>query len=104
MTLTSKTVRHSSTVDWGNRTGTDTAALCTSTSSASTISQLAAIESVSVKSTGKVVASRRVATASSRSEGRPANSRMCVGASASAMAEPIPPPAPVMSAVGIVPA
>ncbi len=64
-------------------------------------SQLASIESVSVRSNGKVVAPSRSARASSRVDGRPANSSVCVGANAVAMAEPIPPLAPVMSAVGM---
>ena len=56
------------------------------------------MSSISVRSIGQVVAPRRAATASSRADGRPANSRVWVGASASAMASPMPLLAPVIIA------
>ena len=59
----------------------------------------AGIASVSVRSSGNVVAPSRSAVACSAGEGRPANSRVCVGARAVAMAAPIPRLAPVISAV-----
>ena len=59
----------------------------------------AAIASVSVTSSGSVVAPSRSAVACSAGEGRPANNRVWVGARAVAIAAPIPRLAPVMSAV-----
>ena len=55
--------------------------------------------SVSVTSSGSVVAPSRSAVACSAGEGRPASNKVCVGARAAAMAAPIPRLAPVMRAV-----
>src|SRR5277367_431339 len=59
----------------------------------------AGIASVSATSSASVVAPNRSAVACSAGDGRPAKSRVWVGARASAIAAPIPRLAPVMSAV-----
>ena len=101
MTLTSKALRHSSTVVSATRPGYNTPALWISTSSSTIGSTTAGIASISSKSTGQVVAPNRSASSSSRSEGRPARNSVWVGASAVAMADPSPPAAPVIIAVGM---
>jgi len=100
VTFTSNDARHSSAVDSPTRPGNSTPALCTSTSSSASTSVLDSIESASVRSSGQVGAPRRSATSSSRADGRPASNRVWVGARAAAMAEPMAPLAPVISAVG----
>ncbi len=98
-TFTSNVARQSSTVESATGPGKKMPALWTSTSSSPIAAVAAAIASVSVTSSGSVVAPSRSAVACNAGEGRPANSKVCVGARAVAMAAPIPRLAPVMSAV-----
>src|SRR5271154_2690165 len=90
-------------VDSATRPGNDTPALWTSTSSSLMAAVAAGIASVSATSSASVVAPNRSAVACSAGDGRPAKSRVWVGAKASAIAAPIPRLAPVMSAVALAP-